>query len=41
MSPLMEKGASQFITEYDLPSIPPSDESANLGKDLEEALAKQ
>lgn len=41
MTPLMKKGASQFITEDDLPSLLPRDESANLGRDLDRALAKQ
>lgn len=37
----MRKGAQQFITEDDLPSLSPGDETVNLGKDLEKALAKQ
>jgi hypothetical protein len=37
----MKKGASQHITEDDLPSLRPSDESAILGEALGEALAKQ
>lgn len=41
MTPLMKKGASQFITEDDLPSLKPSDEAANLERDLEKALVKQ
>jgi ATP-binding cassette, subfamily C (CFTR/MRP), member 1 len=41
MTPLMKKGASQFITEDDLPSLRSGDESRNLGLDLEKALAKQ
>ncbi|RDB20896.1 Metal resistance protein YCF1 [Hypsizygus marmoreus] len=40
MTPLMKKGASEFITEEDLPPLRPSDESANLGTDLEKALMK-
>lgn len=41
MTPLMRKGASAFITEDDLPSLPPKDESSNLGMQLEEQLKKQ
>jgi ATP-binding cassette subfamily C (CFTR/MRP) protein 1 len=41
MTPLMKKGASQFITEDDLPSLTPGDESGELGKDLDKALVKQ
>lgn len=37
----MKKGAAQFITEDDLPSLRPSDESGQLGKDLDRALVKQ
>ncbi|KAG6861347.1 hypothetical protein C0995_001326 [Termitomyces sp. Mi166 len=40
MTSLMKKGASQFITETDLPSLQTHDESENLGKDLENALKK-
>ncbi|KAG5642914.1 hypothetical protein DXG03_001885 [Asterophora parasitica] len=40
MTPLMKKGAARFITETDLPALRPHDESANLGKDLENALKK-
>ncbi|KAF9457511.1 multidrug resistance-associated ABC transporter [Collybia nuda] len=40
MTPLMKKGAAQFITEDDLPSLRPSDESGELGRDLDKALAK-
>ncbi|KAJ7504548.1 P-loop containing nucleoside triphosphate hydrolase protein [Mycena galericulata] len=38
MTTLMAKGASKFITEDDLPSLIPSDESENLGKRLEKYL---
>ncbi|KAJ8516868.1 hypothetical protein ONZ45_g5873 [Pleurotus djamor] len=38
MTPLMKKGASQFITEHDLPSLPPQDTAANLGHKLKDAL---
>ncbi|KAF8892115.1 multidrug resistance-associated ABC transporter [Infundibulicybe gibba] len=40
MTPLMKKGASQYITEDDLPSLKPSDESHKLGADLQKALKK-
>ncbi|THH32362.1 hypothetical protein EUX98_g1802 [Antrodiella citrinella] len=35
MSSLLKKGATTFITEGDLPSLLPSDESINLGKKLQ------
>ena len=41
MSPLVEKGAIQFITEDDLPPLKPTDESHNLGEDLKRALKNQ
>lgn len=41
MSGLMKKGAKKFITEEDLPSLVPSDESGNLGKALREAMKKR
>lgn len=40
MSGLMKKGASTFITEDDLPSLVPEDESASLGRRLQKALKK-
>ncbi|KAF9442601.1 multidrug resistance-associated ABC transporter [Macrolepiota fuliginosa MF-IS2] len=40
MTPLMKKGVVQYITEQDLPALIPSDESENLSKDLENAMAK-
>ncbi|KAG6899872.1 hypothetical protein C0993_005842 [Termitomyces sp. T159_Od127] len=40
MTSLMKKGASQYITETDLPSLQLHDESEKLGKDLENALEK-
>lgn len=40
MTPLMRKGAAQFITESDLPPLSSRDESRVLGLDLEKALAK-
>lgn len=41
MTGLMKKGASQYITEDDLPPLLPRDESTALGNDLQEAMAKQ
>lgn len=41
MTPLLRKGASQFITEDDLPPLLSKDESAKLGSDLEDALKRQ
>ena len=41
MSPLVKKGAIQFITEDDLPPLKPTDESVNLGDDLKQALKNQ
>ncbi|KAF8216283.1 multidrug resistance-associated ABC transporter [Mycena galopus ATCC 62051] len=40
MTGLMAKGASKYITEDDLPSLVPSDESENLGNRLERYLTK-
>ncbi|OCH93693.1 metal resistance protein YCF1 [Obba rivulosa] len=40
MSDLMTKGAKQYITEKDLPSLVPQDEAANLGRKLQRALSK-
>ncbi|KAK0457645.1 P-loop containing nucleoside triphosphate hydrolase protein [Desarmillaria tabescens] len=41
MTPLMKKGASQYISENDLPSLRPEDDSERLGKTLHDALQKQ
>ena len=41
MNPLMEKGASTYITENDLPALVPKDESATLGDTLRKAMDKQ
>ena len=41
MSDLMKKGAKKYITEEDLPSLIPKDESVNLGKRLQESMKKQ
>ena len=41
MTPLMKRGVKQFITEADLPPLPPKDESVQLGKDLEHAMSRQ
>ncbi|KAK2463720.1 hypothetical protein APHAL10511_004471 [Amanita phalloides] len=40
LTPLMQKGVAQFLTEDDLPPLKPSDESERLGQHLEEALKK-
>lgn len=40
MTPLMKRGATQFITETDLPSLPPKEEVSNLGNRLNAALEK-
>ncbi|KXN89408.1 Metal resistance protein YCF1 [Leucoagaricus sp. SymC.cos] len=40
MTPLMKKGVKQYISEQDLPALLPSDESENLGKNLENAMMK-
>jgi hypothetical protein len=41
MTPLMRKGAAQYITEHDLPPLLSRDDSASLGRDLQLALMKQ
>ena len=41
MTPLLRNGASQFVTEEDLPPLPSKDESKQLGEKLEKALEKQ
>lgn len=41
MSSLMKKGAQKYITEDDLPSLIPKDESTNLGKALQDSMKKQ
>lgn len=41
MTPLLKRGASQFITEEDLPALPPADESVHLGHRLEAAMQNQ
>ena len=41
MSPLVKKGAVQYITEDDLPPLKPTDESRNLGEDLNQAMKNQ
>ncbi|KAG7444271.1 metal resistance protein YCF1 [Guyanagaster necrorhizus] len=40
MTPLMKKGASQYISENDLPSLRPEDDSERLGQILHDALQK-
>lgn len=41
MTPLMQKGASTFISEDDLPDVKPQDECAKLGLRLKDALKNQ
>jgi ATP-binding cassette, subfamily C (CFTR/MRP), member 1 len=41
MSPLVKKGAIQFITEEDLPPLQPTNKSISLGEDLKQALKNQ
>ena len=41
MSGLMKKGAQKYITEDDLPSLVPKDESSNLGKNLQDSMKRQ
>ena len=41
MTSLMKKGATQFITENDLPPLRSTDESISLGEDLKQALKNQ
>ena len=41
MSELMKKGAKAYITEDDLPSLVPSDESVNLGLKLQNSMKHQ
>ncbi|EPQ56430.1 multidrug resistance-associated ABC transporter [Gloeophyllum trabeum ATCC 11539] len=40
LTPLMKKGAAQFITERDLPPLLPRDQSTKLGEDLQKAMDK-
>lgn len=40
MTPLMKKGASEYITENDLPDLLPEDGATKLGNDLKQALDK-
>lgn len=41
MTPLMKKGASEYISENDLPSLRPEDASERLGQTLHDTLQKQ
>lgn len=41
MTPLMQKGTAQFITEDDLPPLKSADESINLGNELNKSLKNQ
>jgi len=40
MTPLMKKGASEYITENDLPDLLPKDGATKLGDDLKQTLDK-
>ncbi|KAF8740000.1 hypothetical protein AX14_009122 [Amanita brunnescens Koide BX004] len=40
LTPLMQKGATKFITEADVPPLKPSDESRHLGHRLQDALKR-
>ena len=41
MTPLLKKGAKEYITEKDLPSLLKQDQAAELGDRLTAALAKR
>jgi ATP-binding cassette, subfamily C (CFTR/MRP), member 1 len=41
LTPLMKKGANQYITEDDLPELVPEDEATRLGQTLGRAMKKQ
>jgi ATP-binding cassette subfamily C (CFTR/MRP) protein 1 len=41
LTPLMERGAKQFITEDDLPELVPEDEASKLGQSLQRSMKKQ
>ena len=41
LTPLMKKGARQFITEDDLPELVPADEAINVGQKLQRNMKKQ
>ena len=41
LTPLMKKGATQFITEDDLPDLVPADEAVNVGQKLQRNMKKQ
>ena len=41
LTPLMKKGARQFITEDDLPELVPADEAVNVGRKLQRNMKKQ
>jgi ATP-binding cassette, subfamily C (CFTR/MRP), member 1 len=41
LTPLMKRGAKQFITEDDLPELIPEDEATRLGQKLQLAMKKQ
>ena len=41
MNTLMKKGATEYVTEKDLPALVPEDEAAALGDRLTNAMRKQ
>ena len=41
LTPLIKKGARQFITEDDLPELVPEDEASKLGQTLQRAMKNQ
>jgi len=41
LTPLMRKGARQFVTEDDLPELVPADEAVNVGQKLQCNMKKQ
>lgn len=41
LTPLMKRGAKQFITEDDLPELVPEDEASKLGQSLQRSMKKQ
>ena len=41
LTPLMKRGATQFITEDDLPELVPEDEASKLGQSLQRSMKNQ
>ena len=41
LTPLMKRGARQFITEDDLPELVPEDEASKLGQSLQRSMKNQ